>query len=110
MPRGNPEISKHAKGRPKGSKNRTPILRQEFEAVIFEIPKEERMRRLRSYRDYCAVGNPHRNFIQMYSEIMKDQDRNEDQPDLFDNAEMTAMIAKAEESAKRIMERPGITN
>ena len=103
MPRGNPRIKEYAKGRPKGSKNKTPILLQELEAVVFELPKEERIRRLRAYRDFSPAINPHRNFVNMVMTIAKKQEDN-GQADLFNDAEERAMIAAAEKQVRE-MER-----
>ena len=99
MPRGNPDIAKHAKGRPKGSKNRTPILMQEIEGVVFELPKEERLRRLRAYRDHMSKANPHHNYFMLHSTVAKRQEENGGQGDLFNDAEERALIENAERSA-----------
>lgn len=96
MPRGNPNIAQHAKGRPKGSGNKTPILMQEIEKVIFELPKEERIKRLRAYRDYQSKSNPHHNYFMLHSTVAKRQEDAMGQGDLFDFNEEIEMIKKAE--------------
>lgn len=107
MARGNPDIWKHAKGRPKGSTNKTPILLQELESVIFELSKEERVKRLRDYRDFPsdnfvdAKGKKHviyRNFVTMHMTVAKKQEES-GQADLFDHDEEMQMIQRAEVSA-----------
>lgn len=107
MPRGNPNIGKYGKGRPKGSGNKTPILLQELESVIFELPKAERIRRLRDFRDFSsdkwidAKGRSHqvyKNFVNMHMTVAKKQEET-GQADLFDDAEERAMIHAAEKLA-----------
>lgn len=110
--RGNPNISKYAKGRPKGSGNKTPILMQELEKVIFELPKAERMQRLRDYRDHASdkfkiadengVVKEHlvyRNYVNMHIQVAKRQEENGGQGDLFDYSEEEKLIAEAEAQA-----------
>lgn len=99
MARGNPNIKDYAKGRPKGSKNRTPILMQEIEQIVFELPKAERLERLRSYRDHSSKNNPHHNYFNLHSTVAKRQEENDGQSDLFDDAEERALIAEAEARA-----------
>jgi hypothetical protein len=88
-------------GRPKGCRNKTPILLQELESIIFELSKEERIRRLRAYRDFSQVTNPHRNFVTMHMAVAKTQEAN-GQADLFDSAETAAMIARAEQKVSNM--------
>lgn len=94
-------------GRPKGSGNKTPILLQELESVIFELPKEERIRRLRDYRDFAAddwmdaKGKKHivyKNFVTMHMTVAKKQEES-GQADLFDHNEEMQMIQRAEAEA-----------
>lgn len=96
-------------GRPKGSGNKTPILLQELEAVIFELPKEERIKRLRDYRDFPADDYVdkngkkkivYKNFVNMHMAVAKKQEEN-GQADLFDHDEEMQMIAKSEAEAAR---------
>lgn len=107
MPRGNPRIKEYAKGRPKGSKNKTPILLQELETIVYELSKEERMRRLRAYRDFSPAVNPHKNFVNIMLTIAKRQE-DTGQADMFNDAEERAMIANAERQIRE-MERTGQT-
>lgn len=118
MPRGNPEIYKYAKGRPKGSGNKTPILLQELESVIFELPKVERIRRLRDYRDFESdswkdvKGAKHRvfkNFVNMHMIVAKKQEES-GQADLFDSAEEQSMINAAEKLATQALQEKRIYN
>ncbi|HDZ62554.1 MAG TPA: hypothetical protein ENH40_05355 [Nitrospirae bacterium] len=95
MPRGNKDFGKYGKGRPKGSKNKTPILLEEFETVIFELPKKERLKRLRAYRDYHTKGNPHANYVKLHTEIAKRQEAST-QGDIFDWNEEQQLIKEAE--------------
>lgn len=99
MPRGNPNIGQHAKGRPKGSGNRTPILMQEIEKIVFELPKEERLKRLRAYRDYQSKHNPQHNYFMLHSVVAKRQEDNMGQGDLFDYGEELEIIKSAEGAA-----------
>lgn len=99
MPRGNPNIGQFSKGRPKGSKNKTPILMREIERVIFELPETERMRRLRMFRDYTDLKNPYKNYAALHMLVGKRQDENDGQGDMFDGAEEAAMIAQLEREA-----------
>jgi len=103
MARGNPEIYKHAKGRKKGSKNKTPILLQEIETVLFELSKEERINRLRQFRDFSSRTNPQKNFVMLVMTIAKKQE-DVGQGDLFNDAEERAMIMAAEKQVRE-MER-----
>lgn len=107
MPRGNPRIKEYAKGRPKGSKNKTPILLQELETIVYELSKEERMRRLRAYRDFSPAVNPHKNFVNIMLTIAKRQE-DTGQADMFNDAEERAIIANAERQIRE-MERTGQT-
>ncbi len=108
MPRGNPNIKDYAKGRPKGSGNKTPILMQELEKVIFELSKEERVKRLRDYRDFASEkfkdkgGVEHlvyRNYVNMHIQVAKRQEES-GQQDLFNYSEEQAMIIRAEKIAE----------
>lgn len=101
-------------GRPKGSGNKTPILLQELEAVIFELSKEERVKRLRDYRDFPSdkykvtdrKGKEtevlvYKNFVNMHMTVAKKQEES-GQADLFDHDEEMQMIQRAEaEAAER---------
>ena len=58
----------------KGSNNKTPILLRELEAIVFELPKEERIRRLCAYRDFSPAINPHKNFVSIMLTIAKRQE------------------------------------
>ena len=99
-------------GRPKGSGNKTPILLQELESVIFELSKEERVRRLRDYRDFPSDSykvkdrngkerevTVYKNFVNMHMTVAKKQEES-GQGDLFDHEEEAAMIARAEAEAE----------
>lgn len=98
MARGNPDIGKYGKGRPKGSKNKTPILLEEIEKVIFELPKEERLKRLRAYRDHSSRKNPHANYVKLHTEVAKKQEASR-QGDLFDFNEEEEIVKQAEAEA-----------
>ncbi|TAL22515.1 MAG: hypothetical protein EPN94_11005 [Nitrospirae bacterium] len=102
-------------GRPKGCGNKTPILLQELESVIFELSKEERIRRLRDYRDFPAdkykiTGKKgkeeervvYKNFVTMHMTVAKKQEES-GQADLFDYDEEAQMCAKAEAEAHERM-------
>ncbi len=97
MARGKKDFGKYGKGRPKGSKNKTPILLQELESVIFELSKEERVKRLREYRDFSSTKNPHHNFVTMHMNVARKQEES-GQLDLLDSAEEAAMIMRAEQA------------
>lgn len=98
MPRGNPNIAQYAKGRPKGSGNKTPILMEELERIVYELPKGERIKRLREFRDFSDRKNPHRNYFMLHSTVAKRQEES-GQKDLFDDAEERVMIEAAEREA-----------
>lgn len=102
MPRGDKNIGKRLKGksgRKPGSKNKTPILMQELESIVFELSKEERIERLREYRDFSDHKNPHRNYVNMHITVAKRQEENSGQGDLFNDAEERALIMAAEKKA-----------
>jgi len=96
MARGNPNIAQYAKGRPKGSTNKTPILMEEIEKIIYELPKEERLKRLRAYRDFQSKHNPNHNYFMLHSTVAKRQEDAVGQGDLYDYAEEVELIKKAE--------------
>jgi len=88
-------------GRPKGSGNKTPILMQEIEQIVYELPKAERLKRLREYRDFSQMQNPHRNFVSLHLAAAKRQEES-GQEDLFNHAEEQAMIERGERMAGNV--------
>ena len=99
MPRGNPNIAQYARGRPKGAKNKTPILMREIGRVVFELPEEERLRRLRAYRDYQSKSNPYHNYFTLHSMVAKRQEDAIGQENFLDLNEEREIIEKAEAAA-----------
>lgn len=50
------------------------MLLQELEAIVFELSKEERVRRLHAYRAFSQAMNTHKNFVSIMLTVAKWQE------------------------------------